>query len=156
MTREVVIWCLVYLWESTDQLLKEYEDADGDSVSQDLAVQKMKIYRIKTNIRGDCCNVMGDLQYLEEMNVPSNLRLMLKLPYKMREMEGGCIFAGHTITPPLLLSPRPGLQEEGMLRLLLSMLSDHQIPLYLDISVRVHLYRGESKVWQSHQHLCLP
>ncbi|XP_076879072.1 sterile alpha motif domain-containing protein 3-like isoform X2 [Brachyhypopomus gauderio] len=49
MTREVVILCLmVYLGESTDQLLKEYEDADGDSVSQDLAVQKMKIYKIKT------------------------------------------------------------------------------------------------------------
>ncbi|XP_063058655.1 uncharacterized protein LOC134452219 [Engraulis encrasicolus] len=34
----------------------------------------------------DCCNVMEDLQHLEEMNVPSNLRLMMtKLPYKMRE-----------------------------------------------------------------------
>ncbi|KAL7838265.1 hypothetical protein AOLI_G00266690 [Acnodon oligacanthus] len=53
MTREVVIQCLmVYLGESTDQLLKEYEDADGDSVSQDLAVQEMKIYKIKTETSG--------------------------------------------------------------------------------------------------------
>ena len=34
----------------------------------------------------DCCNVMEDLQHMEEMNVPSNLRLMMmKLPYKLRE-----------------------------------------------------------------------
>ncbi|KAF1389893.1 hypothetical protein PFLUV_G00052260 [Perca fluviatilis] len=49
MTRDVVIRCLmVYLGESTDQLLKEYDDADEDSVSQDLAVQRIKIYHIKT------------------------------------------------------------------------------------------------------------
>ncbi len=34
----------------------------------------------------DCCNVMEDLQHMEEMNVPSNLRLiMMKLSYKLRE-----------------------------------------------------------------------
>ncbi|XP_056099936.1 uncharacterized protein LOC130078447 [Rhinichthys klamathensis goyatoka] len=34
----------------------------------------------------DCCNVMEDLQHMEELNVPSNLRLiMMKLPYKLRE-----------------------------------------------------------------------
>lgn len=33
-----------------------------------------------------CCNVMEDLQQMEEMNVPSNLRLIvMKLPYKFRE-----------------------------------------------------------------------
>ncbi len=34
----------------------------------------------------DCCNVMEDLQHMEEMNVPSNLRLiMMKLSYKLRQ-----------------------------------------------------------------------
>ncbi|KAI9543070.1 hypothetical protein NQZ68_014001 [Dissostichus eleginoides] len=50
ITRDVVIRCLmVYLGERTDQLLKEYDDADEDSASQDLAVQGMAIYSIKTN-----------------------------------------------------------------------------------------------------------
>ncbi|XP_046886263.1 uncharacterized protein LOC124474307 isoform X2 [Hypomesus transpacificus] len=50
VTRAVVIRCLVvYLGESLDHLLKEYDDADGDSVSQDLAVQRMTIYTIKSN-----------------------------------------------------------------------------------------------------------
>ena len=36
-------------------------------------------------LRG-CCNVMQDLQYLEELEIPSNLRLIAsKLPYKLRE-----------------------------------------------------------------------
>ena len=36
-------------------------------------------------LRG-CCNVMQDLQYLEELDIPSNLRLIAsKLPYKLRE-----------------------------------------------------------------------
>ncbi|KAK0148915.1 hypothetical protein N1851_010668 [Merluccius polli] len=49
VTRAVVLRCLVvYLGESLDDLLKEYDDADGDSVSRDLAVQRMKIYT-KTN-----------------------------------------------------------------------------------------------------------
>ncbi|KAI4813580.1 hypothetical protein KUCAC02_002818, partial [Chaenocephalus aceratus] len=47
ITREVIIRCLmIYLGERTDQLLKEYDDAD--SASQDLAVQGMAI-SIKTN-----------------------------------------------------------------------------------------------------------
>lgn len=34
----------------------------------------------------ECCNVMQDLQYLEELEIPSDLRLMAsKLPYKLRE-----------------------------------------------------------------------
>ncbi|XP_062412434.1 uncharacterized protein LOC134102365 [Sardina pilchardus] len=50
VTRAVVIRCLVvYLGESLDHLLKEYDDTDGDSVSQDLAVQRIKIYTIKAN-----------------------------------------------------------------------------------------------------------
>ncbi len=37
----------------------------------------------------DCCNVMEDLQHIEEMNVPFNLRLiMMKLSYKLRENGG--------------------------------------------------------------------
>ncbi|CAG6018051.1 unnamed protein product [Menidia menidia] len=49
-TRDVIIRCLMlYLGESTDQLLKEYDDADEDSVSQDLAVQSLNIYNIKAN-----------------------------------------------------------------------------------------------------------
>ncbi|XP_019209019.1 uncharacterized protein LOC109194557 isoform X3 [Oreochromis niloticus] len=48
ITRNLVIQCLmVYLGESIDQLIKEYSDADGDSVSQDLSEQRMKIYKIK-------------------------------------------------------------------------------------------------------------
>ncbi|KAK5911879.1 hypothetical protein CesoFtcFv8_001809 [Champsocephalus esox] len=48
ITREVVIRCLmIYLGERTDQLLKEYDDAD--SASQDVAVQGMAIDSIKTN-----------------------------------------------------------------------------------------------------------
>ncbi|TWW77734.1 hypothetical protein D4764_12G0011240 [Takifugu flavidus] len=47
VTRDVVIRCLmVYLGESTDQLLKECNDADEDTVSQDLSMQK--IYSIRT------------------------------------------------------------------------------------------------------------
>ncbi|XP_043997250.1 uncharacterized protein LOC122845184 isoform X2 [Gambusia affinis] len=54
MTRDVIIRCLMlYLGESTDQLLKEYDDADEDSVSQDLAVQSLKIYNIKANTSED-------------------------------------------------------------------------------------------------------
>ncbi|CAI5642002.1 unnamed protein product [Oreochromis niloticus] len=48
ITRNLVIQCLmVYLGESIDQLIKEYSDADGDGVSQDLSEQRMKIYQIK-------------------------------------------------------------------------------------------------------------
>ncbi|XP_043997563.1 uncharacterized protein LOC122845379 isoform X3 [Gambusia affinis] len=54
MTRDVIIRCLMlYLGESTDQLLKEYDDADEDSVSQDLAVENLKIYNIKANTSED-------------------------------------------------------------------------------------------------------
>lgn len=36
-------------------------------------------------LRG-CCNVMQDLQYFEELDIPTNLRLIAsKLPYKLRE-----------------------------------------------------------------------
>ncbi|XP_037832052.1 uncharacterized protein LOC108247045 isoform X3 [Kryptolebias marmoratus] len=48
ITRDLVIQCLmVYLGESIDGLIKEYSDAEGDDVSQDLSEQKMKIYKIK-------------------------------------------------------------------------------------------------------------
>lgn len=36
-------------------------------------------------LRG-CCNMMESLQYMADMNVPSNLKqLVMKLPYKLRE-----------------------------------------------------------------------
>ncbi|XP_037620552.1 uncharacterized protein LOC119485230 [Sebastes umbrosus] len=36
-------------------------------------------------LRG-CCNVMGELQYMEELDMPVNMRAIIsKLPYKMRE-----------------------------------------------------------------------
>lgn len=36
-------------------------------------------------LRG-CCNVIQDLQYIDELDIPSNLRLIAsKLPYKLRE-----------------------------------------------------------------------
>ncbi|XP_038129181.1 uncharacterized protein LOC119781095 [Cyprinodon tularosa] len=51
ITRDIVIRCLMlYLGESADQLFKEYDDADEDSVAQDLAVQRMKIYSIQSNL----------------------------------------------------------------------------------------------------------
>uniref|UniRef100_A0A671U701 Uncharacterized protein n=1 Tax=Sparus aurata TaxID=8175 RepID=A0A671U701_SPAAU len=51
ITRDIVIRCLMlYLGESADQLFKEYDDTDEDSVAQDLAVQEMKIYSIQTNL----------------------------------------------------------------------------------------------------------
>ncbi|XP_056290726.1 uncharacterized protein LOC130206680 [Pseudoliparis swirei] len=51
ITRDVVIRCLmVYLGESDDQLFKEYDDADQDSVAQDLAVQGMTIYSTQMNL----------------------------------------------------------------------------------------------------------
>lgn len=36
-------------------------------------------------LRG-CCNAMAEIQYMEEMNVPSSMRqIMMKWPYKLRE-----------------------------------------------------------------------
>lgn len=36
-------------------------------------------------LRG-CCNVMGDLQYMQELDLPTNMRMIIsKLPYKLRE-----------------------------------------------------------------------
>lgn len=33
-----------------------------------------------------CCNVMEDLQYIEELDMPINMRAIIsKLPFKMRE-----------------------------------------------------------------------
>ena len=37
------------------------------------------------SLRG-CCNAMQDLQNMEELNLPSNIKLIMsKLPYKLRE-----------------------------------------------------------------------
>ncbi|XP_074487730.1 uncharacterized protein LOC141781736 isoform X1 [Sebastes fasciatus] len=86
MTRDVVIQCLmVYLGESTDQLLKEYDDADEDSVSQDLAVQRMKIYNIKTNtseVPGDIGIVIEGMKVLTALgNFPRACSLLVGLAY---------------------------------------------------------------------------
>lgn len=49
----------------------------------------LKIQKLHTRFSiflRECCNVMEDLEHMEEMNVPSNLCLMMmKLPYKLRE-----------------------------------------------------------------------
>ncbi|KAL7877233.1 hypothetical protein SRHO_G00038760 [Serrasalmus rhombeus] len=55
MTREVVIRCLmVYLGESTDQLLKEYEDADGECVTGPCSTKDENLQNQDTNIRAYC------------------------------------------------------------------------------------------------------
>lgn len=34
----------------------------------------------------ECCNAMGDVQYMRELDMPGNMRtVILKLPYKLRE-----------------------------------------------------------------------
>ncbi|XP_029981703.1 uncharacterized protein LOC115413085 [Sphaeramia orbicularis] len=86
MTRDVVIRCLMmYLGESTDQLLKEYDDADEDSVSQDLAVQNLKIYNIKANTSEDPDNigiVMEGVKVLTALgNFPRACSLLIGLVY---------------------------------------------------------------------------
>ncbi|XP_057716474.1 ankyrin repeat and SOCS box protein 16 isoform X1 [Corythoichthys intestinalis] len=49
MKREIVIRCsMKFLGESSEQLLREYDDADEDRILQDLALQTLKIY-IKPN-----------------------------------------------------------------------------------------------------------
>ena len=36
-------------------------------------------------LRG-CCNAMTEIQYMEELNIPSQMRhVIMKLPYKLRE-----------------------------------------------------------------------
>ncbi|XP_053271415.1 uncharacterized protein LOC128429156 [Pleuronectes platessa] len=95
VSRDVVIRCLiVYLGESTDQILKEYDDADEDSVSQDLADQKMKIFKIKTSEGADkvgivlesvtvligltnfprACSMLVGLTYAVNLAYPKELR----------------------------------------------------------------------------------
>ncbi|KAJ8014617.1 hypothetical protein DPEC_G00017500 [Dallia pectoralis] len=106
VTRDVVIRCLmVYLGEATDQLLKEYDGADEDSVSQDLAVQQMKIFNIKTTTPegpddigvivegvkvltdlGDfaraCCMVIG-VAYAANLAYPKELRYTMEVFQKL-------------------------------------------------------------------------
>ncbi|CAL8258511.1 unnamed protein product [Arctogadus glacialis] len=85
VTRDVVIRCLmVYLGESTDQLLKEYDDADEDVVSQDLAVQKMKIYNMKTSTSEDpdVGIVVDGIKVLSALsNMPRACSMLVGLAY---------------------------------------------------------------------------
>ncbi|XP_054894412.1 uncharacterized protein LOC129365303 [Poeciliopsis prolifica] len=85
MTRDVIIRCLMmYLGESTDQLLKEYDDADEDSVSQDLAVQSLKIYNIKakTSEDPDIGIVVDGVKILTALgNFPRACSLLVGLAY---------------------------------------------------------------------------
>ncbi|CAN0086299.1 unnamed protein product [Lampetra planeri] len=87
MTRDVIIRCLmVYVGESTDQLLKEYDDADEDSVSQDLAVQRIKIYNIKTNTSGpdDIGIVVEGMKVLTALgNFPRACFMLVGLAYAL-------------------------------------------------------------------------
>ncbi|CAM4608863.1 unnamed protein product [Leuciscus chuanchicus] len=56
-----------------------------DSIALEQETREQSTNNLWFNAR-DCCNVMEDLQHMEELNVPSNLRLiMMKLPYKLRE-----------------------------------------------------------------------
>ncbi|XP_061112397.1 uncharacterized protein LOC133137980 isoform X2 [Conger conger] len=86
LTRDVVIRCLiVYLEESLDHVLKRYDDADEDSVSQDLTVQRMKIYSIKTNT-SDCPDDVGivveGMKVLAALgNFPRACSMLLGLTY---------------------------------------------------------------------------
>ncbi|MED6255973.1 hypothetical protein ATANTOWER_017758 [Ataeniobius toweri] len=41
---------MLYLGESADQLFREYDDVDEDSVAQDLVLQVMKVYSIQTDL----------------------------------------------------------------------------------------------------------
>ncbi|XP_041856635.1 uncharacterized protein LOC121654125 isoform X2 [Melanotaenia boesemani] len=85
-TRDLVIQCLmVYLGEHTDQLFKEYNDVDGDSVSQDLSEQQMKIYKIKTTLSEDWDDVgivVEGVRVLADLgNVPRACVMLIGLAY---------------------------------------------------------------------------
>ncbi|XP_054915186.1 uncharacterized protein LOC129378743 [Poeciliopsis prolifica] len=87
MTRDVTIRCLMmYLGEPTDQLLQKYDDADEDSVSQDLAVQSLKIYNIKANTSEDpdIGIVVDSVKILTALgNFPRACSLLVGLVYAM-------------------------------------------------------------------------
>ncbi|KAK1906652.1 Signal peptide peptidase-like 3 [Dissostichus eleginoides] len=64
MSRDLVIRCLmVCLGESTDHLLKEYDDPEEDNVSQDLAAVRMTIYRAKNNAPEDIDIVVEGIKF---------------------------------------------------------------------------------------------
>ncbi|XP_066499002.1 uncharacterized protein [Hoplias malabaricus] len=86
ITRDLVLRCLiVYLGESVDHLLREYKDTDEDAVSQDLAVQALKIYKImKEPSDGleDIGIVVEGLKVLSDLgNFPRACSLLVGLTY---------------------------------------------------------------------------
>ncbi|KAJ8288519.1 hypothetical protein COCON_G00011780 [Conger conger] len=89
LTRDGVIRCLmVYLGESLDHLLKQYDDGDEDSVSQDLTAQRMKIYSIKTNTSDgpdDVGIVVEGMKVLTALgNLPRACSMLLGLTYAVK------------------------------------------------------------------------
>ncbi|KAJ4946958.1 hypothetical protein JOQ06_009001 [Pogonophryne albipinna] len=85
MSRGLVIRCLmVYLGESTDQLLKEYDDPDEDNVSQDLAAASMTIYRAKNNATEDIGIVVEGIKVLTALGTFSRAcSLLIGLAYTL-------------------------------------------------------------------------
>ncbi|KAJ4935044.1 hypothetical protein JOQ06_007822 [Pogonophryne albipinna] len=85
MSRGLVIWCLmVYLGESTDQLLKEYDDPEEDNVSQDLVAARMTIYRAKNNATKDIGIVVEGIKVLTALGTfPRACSLLIGLAYAL-------------------------------------------------------------------------
>ncbi|KAI9536427.1 hypothetical protein NQZ68_033686 [Dissostichus eleginoides] len=85
MSRDLVIRCLmVCLGESTDHLLKEYDDPEEDNVSQDLAAVRMTIYRAKNNAPEDIDIVVEGIKVLTALGTfPMACSLLIGLAYAL-------------------------------------------------------------------------
>ncbi|KAL3049926.1 hypothetical protein OYC64_012065 [Pagothenia borchgrevinki] len=85
MSRGLVIRCLmVYLGESTDQLLKEYDDPEEDNVSQDFAAARMTMYRAKNNATEDIGIVVEGIKVLTALGTfPRACTLLIGLAYAL-------------------------------------------------------------------------
>ncbi|KAI4802444.1 hypothetical protein KUCAC02_020280 [Chaenocephalus aceratus] len=93
MSRGLVIWCLmVYLGESTDQLLKEYDDPDEDNVSQDLVAARMTIYRAKNNATEDI-GIVAESGLIAEHNVPPHVEVPVQVGLTVKGSHGRLLAA---------------------------------------------------------------